>query len=767
MGKYKVFNGTDWVDICNCQVNIRNASNDWQLLDPKNCLTKYWTGTEWCEVTCCTCLEGYTLNASGNTCEKIERVPATASGGTFYPITPGNINVSYGDFGAALYADISGATFPLNGFDFPDYVVKDNAGTGITYPKVTSDPNNQIFNTQGTSTTKGRLNYSSIWGTGYPDDTLFTVRFCVTITEAKTYIFALAGDNQVNASITSTTFQGGVTDLNIINLWGSSSPTGSPEQASNTRPFNYWHMFPITLPVGTHTFKLSGYNFSGDVAFGAEVYNISVANMLTLIASTTATPADLEPYILFTTKELIQSPPLLLPAPGQTGITYTCPSGYTFTDCYGVPQCTIDLSYPCGGTPPDPDPCACTTGEVVIGTQTWTCTNTNIVEYSDGTVIPQVTDDATWNSLKTGAWCYYDNDPATEAIYGKLYNWFAFAGIYDTASLANPSLRKQFAPTGYHTPSLEEWTVLFNSVGGISIGAKELKQAGTTHWIAPNTGTDSKCFAAVAGGFRQYVSSPTFFLKGYSGNWWTTSEFNNDPQQAFIVRMNNTSDSLASQSDRKEAGYSVRFIKGPAPILNCTGDEVGIGVRVWKRNNLTVKTFNNGDPITEITSSAQWAAFNHANPAWAYVAFDSTKEAELGLWYNHAAIIDSRGIAPTGWHVATDQDFYAVSSYLEDIVDSGNGGGKMKDTDAAYWYAPNTGATNSSCFTGRGTTAITPSGNYQFLYAEGGFYTSTVTNTNKSVTYSLDRNSKILTRTEHLLPNYQGLGVCVRLVKDF
>ena len=52
MGTYKVFNGTDWVNICDCQVHIRNASNNWQLLDPANCVTKYWTGTEWCEVTC-------------------------------------------------------------------------------------------------------------------------------------------------------------------------------------------------------------------------------------------------------------------------------------------------------------------------------------------------------------------------------------------------------------------------------------------------------------------------------------------------------------------------------------------------------------------------------------------------------------------------------------------------------------------------------------------------------------------------------------------
>jgi hypothetical protein len=32
-------------------------------------------------------------------------------------------------------------------------------------------------------------------------------------------------------------------------------------------------------------------------------------------------------------------------------------------------------------------------------------------------------------NLKTGAWCYYENNPANGATYGKLYNWYAVMGI--------------------------------------------------------------------------------------------------------------------------------------------------------------------------------------------------------------------------------------------------------------------------------------------------------------------------------------------------
>jgi len=52
MSKFKIYNGTDWVDPCDCNVHIRTSDDSWKLLDPANCPTKYWTGTEWCLIEC-------------------------------------------------------------------------------------------------------------------------------------------------------------------------------------------------------------------------------------------------------------------------------------------------------------------------------------------------------------------------------------------------------------------------------------------------------------------------------------------------------------------------------------------------------------------------------------------------------------------------------------------------------------------------------------------------------------------------------------------
>ena len=95
---------------------------------------------------------------------------------------------------------------------------------------------------------------------------------------------------------------------------------------------------------------------------------------------------------------------------------------------------------------------------IKYGDQVWTVENAEMVTYRDGTEIPEVTDGTAWSNLTTGAWCYYDNDSSK----GRLYNWYAIMGIHDAASLADATLRKAFAPEGWHVASDAEWTTLEN-----------------------------------------------------------------------------------------------------------------------------------------------------------------------------------------------------------------------------------------------------------------------------------------------------------------
>ena len=77
---------------------------------------------------------------------------------------------------------------------------------------------------------------------------------------------------------------------------------------------------------------------------------------------------------------------------------------------------------------------------VKIGSQVWMAENLKTSKYSDGTTIPNVTDNNQWGNIATGAWCFQDNNSVNNAKYGKLYNWYAVSTITNG--------NKNICPTG-------------------------------------------------------------------------------------------------------------------------------------------------------------------------------------------------------------------------------------------------------------------------------------------------------------------------------
>ena len=162
---------------------------------------------------------------------------------------------------------------------------------------------------------------------------------------------------------------------------------------------------------------------------------------------------------------------------------------------------------------------------ITIGSQIWQSTNLEVTTYRDGTPIPQVTDPVQWAKLTTGAWCYYNNTTTNGTAYGKLYNWYAVAGIHNTASLNDPSLRKQLAPKGWHIPTYGEWTTLTDFLGGENVAGGKMKSAGITLWQSPNLrSTSTSGFNGDPGGYRG--SDGQFNSISFAGFWWSSDETN-------------------------------------------------------------------------------------------------------------------------------------------------------------------------------------------------------------------------------------------------
>ena len=195
---------------------------------------------------------------------------------------------------------------------------------------------------------------------------------------------------------------------------------------------------------------------------------------------------------------------------------------------------------------------------------TWTKSNLNVTKYTDGTTIPQITDSTQWENLTTGAWCYYNNSTTNGITYGKLYNWYAIMGIYDTASAANPALRKKLAPMGWHIPNDEEWRLLMNCLdpnavlvdAWQNVAGGQMKLIGTSLWQSPNTGaTNVSGFSGLPGGCYYR----TFSSIGIYGFWWSSSV--NVSNLPWCRTLHSNTEYLGRANYIKASGLSVRCVK--------------------------------------------------------------------------------------------------------------------------------------------------------------------------------------------------------------
>lgn len=201
---------------------------------------------------------------------------------------------------------------------------------------------------------------------------------------------------------------------------------------------------------------------------------------------------------------------------------------------------------------------------ISIGTQVWMKQNLKVTHYNDGTPIPNVSDSTAWAGLTSGARCYFNNDSVTfDSVYGALYNWYV---------ATNPNI----CPSGWHISTNAEWLQVEIALGGDAVAGGEMKEAGTLHWLSPNTGaTNNSGYTGLPGGLRDANSNYNYVSE--NGLWWTKSSYNTTLAWSTYLWYLNTG--VDHNPTPKKMGLSIRCIKSSNTSLeemNCFEN-----IRIW------------------------------------------------------------------------------------------------------------------------------------------------------------------------------------------
>jgi starch-binding outer membrane protein, SusD/RagB family len=166
---------------------------------------------------------------------------------------------------------------------------------------------------------------------------------------------------------------------------------------------------------------------------------------------------------------------------------------------------------------------------VQIGDRWWMAENLKVTKYRNGDPIEDGTGiDTLFGLDEPKYYFYYNNDPANDSIYGKLYTWY----VADD--------ERNVCPTGWYMPTYDDLIELRDTLdpngGWENIAGGKMKTTGTIEdgtglWYAPNVGaTNESGFSAVPSGFFYPWSQPvhSFAQLGERFTMVSSTEFSSD-----------------------------------------------------------------------------------------------------------------------------------------------------------------------------------------------------------------------------------------------
>ena len=180
---------------------------------------------------------------------------------------------------------------------------------------------------------------------------------------------------------------------------------------------------------------------------------------------------------------------------------------------------------------------------------------------------------------------------------------------------------------------------------------------------------------------------------------------------------------------------------------------IQIGTQTWMAENLATKSYNDGTLIPQVSNYSKWSALTTGGLSW----YENVSTL-FGALYNWHAVSSGK-LCPAGWHVPSDDEW---NTLISNTGGNNLAGSNLKESGTTHWLLPNSGANNSSGFTGVPGGYRFFSGSFSNAKRYGYWWTSTESSASNAYIRGLNYSYSY---TDKLSFDKRS-GASIRCVKD-
>ncbi|MFW0714553.1 fibrobacter succinogenes major paralogous domain-containing protein [Pedobacter sp. N23S346] len=182
---------------------------------------------------------------------------------------------------------------------------------------------------------------------------------------------------------------------------------------------------------------------------------------------------------------------------------------------------------------------------------------------------------------------------------------------------------------------------------------------------------------------------------------------------------------------------------------------VKLGNQTWMMENLRTAHYRDKTLIPNVIGNSDWST----QSSGAYCSYNNNQELgkTYGFLYNWYAVNNAHQLAPQGWHIPTNAEWNVLYNHIGGDRYSGS---KIQESGISHWMN-DTGASNSTKFTGLPVGKRNGEGTYESLSFDANWWTATANPSGTARYYNLYVKGYI-----EVSESFKNFGYSLRCIKD-